>query len=163
MQIEMNTHKNRFTILKKLALGAAMILLFSCTTEEKQTLPSGSENEKIAVDTTLAFAEAVNANDLSLFRNQTTKEFKTEFSHEQFEKAFSGFIEQKINLLPVAKLKPQFHSPPFLREDGALTLKGYFPTRPSQVEFDYIFFWRDKGWKVSGISLQINPVNTSSQ
>lgn len=159
----MSTHKSCLTILKKLALGAATLLLLSCTAEEKQTLPSNSENEKIAVDTTLAFAEAVNANDLSLFRNQTTKEFKTEFSHEQFEKAFGGFIEQKINLLPVAKLKPQFHNPPILSEDGTLTLQGYFPTRPSQIEFDYSFLWRDKDWKISGISLQINPVNTSSR
>jgi len=159
----MSTHKNRFKILKKLVLGAATLLLLACTAEEKQTLPSSSENEKIAVDTTLAFAKAVNANDLSFFRNQTTKEFKAEFSHGQFEKAFSGFIEQKINLLPVAKLKPKFHNPPFLSEDGTLTLKGYFPTRPSQVEFDYSFLWRDEGWKVSGVSLQINPVNTSSQ
>ena len=159
----MSKHKNRFTILKKLALGAATLLLLSCTAEEKQTLPSSSENEKIAMDTTLTFAEAVNTNDLSLFRKQTTKEFKAEFSHEQFEKTFSGFIEQKINLLPVAKLKPQFHNPPFLSKDGTLTLKGYFPTRPSQIEFDYSFLWRNKGWKISGISLQVNPVNTSSR
>ncbi len=159
----MSTHKNRFTILKKLALVAATILLLSCTVEEKQTLPSSSENEKIAVETTLAFAEAVNAKDLSLFRSQTTKEFKAEFSHEQFEKTFSGFIEQKINLLPAAKLKPQFRNPPFLSEDGTLTLKGYFPTRPSQIEFDYSFLWRNKSWKITGISLQINPVNASAQ
>lgn len=159
----MITHKNRLSALKKLALGTAMVTLLSCTADEKQVLPNSSENEKIAVDTTLAFAKAVNANDLSLFRNQTTKEFKTTFTHEQFEKTFSGFIEQKINLLPVANLKPQFRNPPSLSNDGTLTLKGYFPTRPSQVEFDYSFLWRNNGWKVSGISLEINPVNTSSR
>ena len=159
----MKTPKNRLSALKKLALGAAMIVLLSCTGDEKQLLPSNSENEKIAMDTTLAFAKAVNANDLSLFRNQTAKEFKTTFTHEQFEQAFSGFIEQKINLLPVANLKAQFRDPPSLSNDGVLTLTGYFPTRPSQVEFDYSFLWRNNEWKVSGISLEINPVNVTKR
>ncbi|OUS18285.1 hypothetical protein A9Q88_00405 [Gammaproteobacteria bacterium 50_400_T64] len=140
--------------------GVAVIFLLSCTAEEKQSLPSDLENQKIVLETTLAFAQAVNAKDLSLFRNQTTKEFKAEFSHEQFETVFAGFIKQEINLLPAAKLNPEFHIPPILSDDGTLILRGYFPTRPSQIEFDYNYLWRNGGWKISGISLEINPVTT---
>ena len=158
----MIANKNRTAIWAKLIFitGVAAIFLLSCTAEEKQSLPSEPENEKIVLDTTLTFAQAVNTKDLSLFRNQTTKEFKAEFSHEQFETAFGGFIEQEINLLPVATLKPVFHTPPALDEGGTLILRGYFPTRPSQVEFDYNYLWRSGGWKISGVSLEINPVTT---
>ena len=77
--------------------------------------------------------------------------------------AYKSISYQKINLLPVANLKAQFRDPPSLSNDGVLTLTGYFPTRPSQVEFDYSFLWRNNEWKVSGISLEINPVNVTKR
>lgn len=157
----MNMDRNRlitFAVVVFIA-GAAISYRLLNTEDGKQALPDNLESKKIVLNTTLAFAEAVNSKDLSLFRFQTTKEFKEKFSHEQFEQTFSGFIEQNINLLPVAKLDPVFRNPPYMSEDGTLTLTGYFPTRPSQVEFDYSYAWHDDSWKITGISLQINPVN----
>lgn len=160
----MMTNKNRPAIFAVLFLIAGVTIgyFFLGTEDRKRTLPDSSESAQIALKTTLAFAEAVNAKDLSLFRFRTTTEFKEKFSHAQFEQAFSGFIEQNINLLPVAKLSPVFHTPPSMSEDGTLTLTGYFPTRPSQVEFDYSFVWRKDDWKITGISLQINPVDNAA-
>ena len=142
-----------------LVIGVA-IIFFLKTGGDTPMLPSNEDNEKIALNTTLAFAQAVNAEDLSLLRLQTTEEFKARFNQDQLEETFRGFIEQKINLTPVEKLKPIFRNAPLITEDGTLILNGYFPTRPSQVEFDYNYLWRNGSWKINGISLEINPVDS---
>jgi len=121
-------------------------------------VPSIAESEKIAVDTTLSFGHAIRAGDLSLFRNTSSDEFKNAFSLEQFEQAFSGFVEQNINLLAVSNYPPVFTTPPQLTADGALTLQGYFPTEPSRVNFDYKYVWKSNSWVLSGIGVDVQSV-----
>ena len=145
------------------ALVLVMGALLSCSQQHNplQTLPNAAESEQIAIETTLQFARAVNAKDLSLFRNQTTEEFKKQFSHEQFNNTFKGFIQQNINLLPIAKLKPIFHFPAALTKDKNLILSGYFPSRPSKVSFSYSYIWRSNQWKVTGIKLDVIPTSNN--
>lgn len=155
----MKNKKITFGLLIGLLILAAGISFFLLKPlNDRQALPSEAQSQKIVSDTTLEFAHAVQAKDLSLFRDQTTQEFQQRFSHEQFNQAFGGYIEQNINLLPVAKFKPVFAPAPFLAKDGTLMLKGYFPTRPSEVHFDYSYIWRDGRWKIVGITLNVNPM-----
>ena len=140
-----------------LVLVAGALTLLSTPLNDRLVLPTEAESRKIALDTTLEFARAVQAKDLSLFRSQTADEFRRQFSQEQFNRAFGDHIEQNINLFPVTKLKPVFSPSPFLTKDGTLVLKGHFPTRPSEVRFDYSYVWQNGRWKINGITLNVNP------
>lgn len=152
--------KNATFILLGLIIGAAASYLVNGSLHKTQkATPTSSEAAQIVTSTTLAFADAIKAKDLSLFRSQTAIEFKKQFSHEQFNQAFKGFITQGTNLHPVAKLTPSLYSPPSMTADGTLLLRGYFPTRPSAVLFDYGYVWRDKKWKITQISLTLKPVS----
>jgi hypothetical protein len=124
-------------------------------------LPSAAENESLVVETTLSFGRAIEAGDLSLFRDTTAEEFKQAFSEEQFNQAFGGFIEQNINLLAVGNYRPVFTASPELAGDGTLILQGHFPTKPSRVTFDYQYVWRSGDWQLSGIDVNVNPADDS--
>ena len=155
----MKNKKTVFGLLLILLVLAAVISFFLLKyLHNNYSLTSEAQSRKIVLDTTLKFAHAVQAKDLSLFRDQTTQEFQQQFSNEQFNQAFGGYIEQNINLLPVAKFRPVFSPAPFLTKDGTLILKGHFPTRPSGVYFDYSYIWRDGRWKIVGITLNVKPM-----
>jgi len=154
--------KNTIFILLALLIGAAAGYLAATTLNvPPKPVPTPSAAAQIVKSTTLAFADAVKAGDLSLFRSRTSAEFKKQFSHEQFNQAFKGFITQKTNLYPAVKTKPIFYAPPSITADGTLLLRGHFPTRPSMVLFDYGYVWRDEKWKITQISLTLKPAVSS--
>lgn len=131
------------------------------STEQKKSTASTALSEKKIIDltttTTLDFAHAVNAGDLSLFRDSTADEFKKNFSVQQFNSAFGGFIEQKINMLAVQNLAPVFNEPPKVSDAGILTVQGYFPTSPSRIRFNYSYKQDPVAWKIIGINIKVEP------
>ncbi|MCP4277280.1 MAG: hypothetical protein GY779_13100 [Gammaproteobacteria bacterium] len=124
----------------------------------KSTLPSMKKSKQMVLETTLHFGRAANAGDYSSFYKILSEEFKSTFSQEQFTKTFSGFIQQKINILPVKNHPLKFNENPSLAEDGTLILKGYFSTQPSRVYFDYKYSRSSNDWQLSGIDISVQPV-----
>ncbi|MCB1878233.1 MAG: hypothetical protein KDH88_19835 [Chromatiales bacterium] len=112
----------------------------------------------MVMQTTLRFGEAVNKRDLSGFRDTTANAFRQAFSLERFNLSFRGFIEQSMDLTVVRNLEPAITETNFNSAQGTQRLAGTFPTRPSQLRFDYTFQWEDDSWKVAGIDLAVVPV-----
>ncbi len=131
---------------------------YSTQKQDNISPPKGELASRMVLGTTLDFAKAVQARDLSLFRATTSEIFKKQFSHQQFRQAFGGYIQQNINLFPVAKTSPIFTEKPNMDQNGTLRLKGYFPTRPSRVYFDYSYNKENGQWKLTGITLNVRPL-----
>jgi len=121
------------------------------------TIPDLTGNARLALDTTLRFGEAIEQGDLAGFRAGTTPAFQQAFSLSAFERAFKGFIEQRINLLAVRDMQPQFTNRELTLDDGSLHLAGWFPTRPSRLNFDYRYSQMDGDWRLSGINVKVVP------
>lgn len=152
-----NTCCSVLIVLTVLLLGGLLYCLARTETPAQSRVPTVAESEKIAIDTTLKFGEAIKAGDLSLFRNMTSRSFQEAFSEAEFKRAFNGFIEQDINLLAVRNRTPVFTIPPAMTADGMLILQGYFSTQPSRVNFDYSYVNRAGQWVLSGVNVDIQP------
>ena len=124
-----------------------------------QAIPSKTEAAKLAVDTTLSFARAVNANDLKAFYAQTAAEFQHDVPFEKFNAGFSPFIEHHINLTPVEKVAPLLTSEPGVSPQGVLQVEGYFPFAESHVNFSYKYVYRFTDWKIVGINVHVKSVD----
>jgi hypothetical protein len=98
--------------------------------------------------------------DLAGFWATCSEQFRRRHDQQAFEHAFAGFVEQKVNLLPAAKLSPQFDRAPALAPDGVLRLAGHFPTRPSRIDFDYEYVPDKGGWTLAGMRLAVTPEPT---
>ena len=139
----------------------AIALFFAVQYSERQrSAPrelSESASAEYAKNTTLDFARAIQAGDLSQFLKTTSEEFQNEFSIRQFEEAFGSFIAQRINLMAVQNYQPSFVTPPGLDKNGMLVLRGYFPTRPSRIHFNYRYKWKAPEWKIADITIDVQP------
>lgn len=121
--------------------------------------PSRRDSALLARQTTADFAAAISQNNLRAFWQGTADAYKNQFTAEQFEAAFAGFVREKSNLTPAARLDPQFSAAPAVTADGELTLVGQFPTRPSRVAFQYHYVRQDGSWKTSGMTISLVPQN----
>lgn len=146
-----------FGIVAALAIALFFAVQYSESRRAAPSELSESESAEQAKNTTLDFARAIRAGDLSQFLKTTSEEFQKEFSVGQFEEAFGGFIVQKINLMAVQNYQPSFVIPPGVDKDGMLVLRGYFPTSPSRIYFDYRYKWKAPEWKVADISINVQP------
>ena len=124
-----------------------------------QVIPSKTEAAKLAIDTTLSFSRAVNANDLKAFYVQTAAEFQHDVPFEKFNAGFSPFVEQHINLAPVEKVTPLLTSEPGVSPQGILQVEGYFPFTESRVNFSYKYLYRFTDWKIVGVNIHVKSVD----
>lgn len=144
---------------------ALMILIFAglaCNLGgEKAELPSDAELQTLVKETTAAFANGVESEDFSKFRENTASEFRSAYTSESMKQNFSDFIEKKELVLPILKdaanEKAEFSPAPALREEKGYTLlnaNGQFPTSPNAVKFKYEYVRRDGKWQL--LKLEIN-------
>ena len=120
-------------------------------------IPEQAAAHKLALTTTLRFGEAIDDRNLAAFRATTTEEFQQRFSLDAFERAFSGFIDQQINVLTVEGMDPVLTTLEGGPDSDSLRLAGYFPTQPSRLDFDYSYTRAGPRWQLSGIDVKVAP------
>jgi hypothetical protein len=68
---------------------------------------------------------------------------------------FASQRKDNIDLSGVAVLDPQLNVLPQIEANGMLRMAGFFPSVPSQVNFDLLFAPVDRQWRLFGISVNI--------
>lgn len=119
--------------------------------------PSDTESTRLARQTMQNFADAVARNNLKGYWSTMADAFRAQYSADQFNQAFAGFVHDKVNLGAAVKLAPRFTAPPTLEQKGELVMRGTFPTQPSQVEFEYRYVMQQGQWTSSGITINVVP------
>jgi hypothetical protein len=68
---------------------------------------------------------------------------------------FSKLRNDKIDLAGVAVIDPQLSLLPQVEQNGLLHMAGFFPSVPSQVNFELMFAPVEGQWRLFGISVSI--------
>jgi hypothetical protein len=80
--------------------------------------------------------------------------FREANSAARLGQIFSELASKGIELSAVNVVAPQLTEPPGLDEqNGMLHLKGYFPGKPTQLDFDLLYQAVDGRWRVFGLSV----------
>lgn len=125
------------------------------TEEAKKKIPEEKELITITNNSMLLFAQAIDRDDFSEFYESISKLWQSQTDKNELSEAFKGFVERGIDFTVIKDKTPVFSEEPFIDEDGALTLIGYYPTEPHVIYFtlDYIFEYPD--WQLFGIEVNI--------
>lgn len=117
-------------------------------------LPSSEFQETLVKDSLQDFALAINKADFTAFHSHLCANFRNQYTAEDLQKAFQGFIDQKIDLTVLADKKPIFHQNPYLNKDDILILTGHYDVDSSEVNFVLKFYERPD-WKLLSINVNI--------
>jgi hypothetical protein len=120
------------------------------TASEKPEIPSKEAITAMTQESTLLFANAVKAKDMSGFYAKISKFWQEKTSVDELNKAFKPFMDAGIDFTVLKNLQPIFDKEPTLSEYNELIIEGHYPTTPSVAKFRNIYLKEDGAWKLTG-------------
>ena len=127
------------------------------TAAPRGKVPSEREARALALESLLAFNRAVQAKNFTTFHKQIADVWRKQITPADLRKAFATFIEQEVDIAPIADLQPVFDPAPAFDEDELLLLKGYYPTRPNKVHFKLRYIQEADAWQLVNIAVNVSP------
>lgn len=123
--------------------------------ENTGPVPSEAEAKRMALDSLMAFNQALTSKNFDRFYAHIAKLWQAQTTSAKLKEIFQPFLAQDADISPIAKLEPVFDAKPAINEDSFLALKGSYPTRPSKVFFDLTYVYEDQNWKLVGINVNL--------
>ena len=80
------------------------------------------------------------------------------FSNSELASLFTNLRNSHFDLAVVSILSPEITQTPAVTKDGLLTLVGYFPSRPLQIQFQIVFQPFEGQWRLFGLSVNVSKV-----
>jgi hypothetical protein len=103
----------------------------------------------------LALDQANKTGNYTVLRDLGSPGFQKN-SAADLARIFTSQREQAIDLGGVAVLDPQLTLLPQIEPNGMLHMAGFFPSVPTQVDFELLFAPADHRWKIFGISVNLS-------
>lgn len=102
----------------------------------------------------LALDQANKTGNYTVLRDLGSPGFQAN-SAADLARVFADHREKRLDLGGLAVLEPQLSLLPQIEPDGMLRMAGFFPSVPSQVNFDLMFAPVDRTWRLFGISVRL--------
>lgn len=152
--IEKIIYRNQLKFTLLFVFGILFTVGFACESGGDK-VPPDAELNALLKETTTDFAEFIESGDFSKIYNKASADFRSTYTLDQATKAFSVFLDKKELVLPNVKsasgMNPTFSKPPAIRQEkgnNILVTAGQFDSKPFAVKFEYEYVWRDGGWKL---------------
>lgn len=104
--------------------------------------------------TLLALDHANKSGNYTVLRDLGASGFQVNTAAKLAE-IFAKQRADKLDLSGVAVIEPQLSLLPQIEPNGLLHMAGFFPSVPSQVNFELLFAPVDGQWRVFGVSLSV--------
>jgi hypothetical protein len=141
-------------VAARIAVAFIMLALFGAPASA-QKLPNASVQEILIKASLLTFNDANVTGNYEVFHAKLSKPFRDQFSPARIAEVFKGFRDQHIDFDLIAAKAPISVEDPKVDDNGRLTLKGYFDTTPSRVNYDLDFIMSDGDWKLIRINVDL--------
>ncbi len=122
-----------------------------------QPMPNEKALKHLVTDAMMEFNQAVQARSFAGFYSYVSNAWQAQLTEKQLQRAFQGFIDNRVDISPVRAIDPEFDAPPHLTSEGILVVSGKYPTQPFQVYFSLKFIYELPAWKLFGIDISSDP------
>ncbi|MCJ2005557.1 hypothetical protein [Methylobacterium sp. J-092] len=130
------------------------------TQAQQQAAPQPAQIDRNGVlilirSTLLALHEANETGNYTVLRDLSAPGFRDANTAARLGEIFASQRAQKLDLSGVAVLDPQLTLLPQIESNGLMRMAGFFPSVPSQVNFELLFAPVDGRWRVFGIAVNV--------
>jgi hypothetical protein len=146
----------RLTIGVCLALLMALAGTVAARAQQPDVAMPGPEKVVLLVRNSLiTLNNALKTGNYTVLRDIGAPGFREANSAARLAQIFADLGAKNIDLSAVAVITPQLTQQPSLDpEKGMLHLKGYFPGKPVQIDFELLYQAVNGQWRLFGISVQ---------
>lgn len=120
---------------------------------EKHEIPAEEQQVLLANRSMALLARAVDRDDFTEFYDAIAHYWQQQITKDALRQRLSVFIEKKISLTIAEGVPPVFTQSASIDNDGLLVLKGKYPTKPYEVEFEFDYYFEDSAWKLFGFNV----------
>jgi len=106
--------------------------------------------------TLLALDQANKTGNYTVLRDLGAPGFQVNTAAKLAE-IFAKQRSDNLDLSGVAVIDPQFNMLPQIETNGMLHMGGFFPSVPTQVNFELVFAPANGQWRLFGISVNVGP------
>jgi hypothetical protein len=145
--------------LAALALAGVLPASIALAQAEQKQAPKPANIDRNGVlmlvrSTLLALDHANKTGNYTVLRDIGAPGFQTN-SAARLGEIFAKLRNDKLDLSGVAVIDPQLSLLPQIEANGMMHMAGFFPSVPSQVNFELIYAPVDGQWRLFGISVSI--------
>lgn len=117
--------------------------------------PRGEELERLVTRTMLDLDAAVRARDFRPFHAKVSSVWRKQATSEDLQRIFQEFIDRRIDLRALERVRPVFDAPPVGVRQGVLLVRGSYPTEPSRVTFRLGYLWEPPEWRLFSTEVDV--------
>jgi len=137
------------------AVVSALFFYVSASAAWAQKVP-GAELQEVLIKTSLlSFNDANVTGNYAVLHAKVSKPFRDQFPPDKLTEIFKEFRDKHIDFDIIAAKKPINAEEPKVSDNGVLSIKGYFDTTPSRVNYDLAFVLSDGEWKLIKIDVNL--------
>ncbi|MDQ0347366.1 hypothetical protein [Ancylobacter vacuolatus] len=148
-----------------LALVLAMLVPVPARAQEKraEAIPQPAVLLALLRGTLMALNQANITGNYSVLRDLAAPSFRDANSSATLADRFRKWREGQLDFAAVVLLDAKLSAAPDIGPDGALRLRGYFPTAPLRIGFDIAFLPVEGHWRLGSITAEpLEPEATGS-
>lgn len=116
-------------------------------------VPGEEQSLYLVRATLLTLNDANRSGNYTVLRDLASPGFQAKNTAADLALSFADLRKRNFDLFSVALLSPKFTVAPAVDANGKLRLKGFFPSRPLQIDFDLIFEVVGGQWRLLAISV----------
>lgn len=130
------------------------------TGDAKAEIPSNDKLQTLVKTTFLDFGDAVQDGDFADFHKKVAKVWREDTTPEEMLSSFKVFVDNKEDYdfkKAISPLDATFSPAPAMEKVSgldAMVLKGHYPTKPLQANFELKYVMDDGTWKLIGINIK---------
>jgi hypothetical protein len=139
-----------------LALGASCAFAQGNAPQQPQQSPQSVNHDQaiyLVRSALLTLNDANRSGNYTVLRDLAAPDFQARNSAADLAQSFADLRRRNFDLFAAALIPPQFAEAPALDGNGRVRLKGFFPTRPLQISFDFTFQAVGGQWRLLAISV----------
>lgn len=114
-------------------------------------IPGQPEQIALVKQSIRDFATSTQQKNMVHFRGTVSRVWQSQFTLEQFNQSFANFLQSNNDFTILNNFEPIIDGEPILADNGVLSIKGRYPTQPSQFHFELKYIQEDGAWKLVGL------------
>lgn len=124
------------------------------TETSSSSMPDKTQQNKMVKQSMHDFLVSVAKKDMTHFRSTVSALWQEQFTVEKFNATYKAISDSDGDWTVLEKVEPVLTSEVKPDENGIITLTGYYPTKPNQVQFEQKYIYEDNAWKLVGFNIE---------
>lgn len=153
-----------FLLIASLSFFSSSEIVFAQKKEEQKKNKSyGVLKDEVVLrllrTTMVAIDHANRVGNYAVLSGLGTAQFRLKHTPANLAVAFYNIRRRNIDFSPLIFSNPVLHADPTVNAQGAVRLRGHFPTKPLQVVFDLSYQSVNGQWSISDIAVGVKDIN----